>query len=454
VAGYVAMQADSKRRAGLGHPGDSSDFIADAQWSIRESRAKRSRALIWVCLAMSAILLAWAAMGEIDEVVRGQGKVVPSRQVQIVQSLDGGVIEDILVREGEQVGAGQVLLRIDPTRYASSLGENRAESLSLKARAARLQALATGEPFTAPPDVLEAEPDLIEMEREVWRSRTRELEATLSIGRDQLKQRQDELRSTQADLEQAGRSCSLTSRELQVTRPLLKSGAVSEVDLLRLERDVARYCGERKSAAAQVDRLHGAIQEAESKIRETELNIRNDARRELSETLAKLATLSEGRAALADKVKLADIRSPVNGTVKTLVANTVGGVVQPGKEIVEIVPTDDSLLVEVRVLPRDIGFLHPGQKADVKFTAYDYAVYGGAEGEVELIGADTISDEKGNSFYLVRVRTRHAAVGDGDVLPIISGMLADVHILTGKRSLLRYLLKPVLRAKANALTER
>lgn len=448
------MRRDKNRPKAWNVYTDSSDFIADAQWAIHEGRAKGSRGLVWVCLAMSTALLTWAALGEIDEVVRGQGKVVPSRQVQIIQSLDGGIIEDILVREGEQVESGQVLLRIDPTRYASSLGENRAESLSLKARAARLRALATGEPFAAPPEVLEADPGLIQMEREVWRSRTRELEATLSIGQDQLKQRQDELRSTQADLEQAGRSCSLTSRELQVTRPLLKSGAVSEVDLLRLERDVARYCGERKSAAAQVDRLRGAIQEAEGKIHESELNVRNDARRELSETLAKLATLDEGRAALADRVKLADIRSPVNGTVKTLVANTIGGVVQPGKEIVEIVPTDDSLLVEVRVLPRDIGFLHPGQKADVKFTAYDYAIYGGSEGRVELIGVDTISDEKGNSFYLVRVRTNRAAMGDGNVLPIISGMLADVHILTGKRSLLQYLLKPVLRAKANALTER
>lgn len=433
---------------------DFNDFDADAEWAIKEGGASGARKLIWIAVLAVVVLVVWAAYGDIDEVVRGEGKVVPSRQVQIIQSLDGGIVEEILVREGEPVEPGQVLLRVDPTRYASSLGENRVESLALKARAARLQALATGEPFVAPPDVAREDPQLVEMEQEVWRSRTRELEETISIGRDQLRQRQDELRSTEADQEQAAKSCSLTSRELNVTRPLLKSGAVSEVDLLRLQRDVARYCGERKSAAAQADRLRGAIQEAMGKIRETELNIRNDARRELSDTLAKLAGLEETRAGLADRVKLTEIRSPVRGTVKTLVANTVGGVVQPGKEIIEIVPTDDSLLMEVRILPRDIAFLHPDQQANVKFTAYDPSIYGGAEGRIEQIGADTITDEKGNSFYLVRVRTARSTLGDNQTLPIIPGMLADVHILTGKRTLLQYLLKPVLRAKANALTER
>src|SRR5690606_37724553 len=248
-------------------------------------------------------------------------------------------------------------------------------------------------------------------------------------------------------------SCGLTSRELQMTRPLLKSGAVSEVDLLRLQRDVARFCGEQKAAAAQIDRIHAAIAEATNKVQESELAVRNQARVELAETRGKLETLRQGQLALADRVKLADVRSPVRGTIKTLTANTVGGVVQPGKDILEIVPADDTLLLEVRVAPRDIGFLHPGQEAQVKFTAYDFAIYGGLEGVVEQIGADTITDEKGNSFYIVKVRTDRAYVGD-DARPIIPGMVAEVHILTGKRTVMQYLLKPVLRAKSNAFTER
>jgi len=433
------------------HPGD---FIADAEWSIRENQARGARALLWLSLFAVAGLLVWAAEGEIDEVVRGEGKVVPSRQVQIIQSLDGGVVQDILVREGQNVEQGEILLRVDPTRFSASLGENRAEYLALKARAARLDALANGTPFSAPEDVLLEAPELVSMERRAWEERTSELNATISIAREQRNQRQQELRETRANRDQAAASCSLTSRELQVTQPLLKSGAVSEVDLLRLQRDVARFCGEQKAAEAQMQRIASAIHEAETKIEEAELNIRNQARNELSEALSRLATLSEGQAALVDRVRLSEIRSPVRGTVKTLMTNTVGGVIQPGKDIIEIVPTDDTLLLEVRIQPRDIAFLHPGQPAQVKFTAYDFAVYGGLEGALEQIGADTITDERGNAYYIVRVRTARAALDDDEQLRIIPGMVADVNVMTGKRTLLQYLLKPILRAKANALIER
>jgi len=430
------------------------DFVAEAQWSIREQQARGSRILLWLSLFAVAGLLAWAAEGQIDEIVRGEGKVVPSRQVQIVQSLDGGVVQDILVREGQSVEQGEILLRVDPTRFSASLGENRVEYLALAAKAARLEALANNTPFVAPEEVLAEAPDLATMERLAWQTRTTELNATINIAREQLTQRQQELRETQANRNQAASSCGLTSRELQVTRPLLSSGAVSEVDLLRLQRDVARFCGEQKAAEAQIQRIQSAIHEAETKIEEAELNIRNQARNELSEARSRLATLSEGQAALVDRVRLAEIRSPVRGTIKTLMANTVGGVIQPGKDIVEIVPTDDTLLLEARIQPRDIAFLHSGQKAEVKFTAYDFAIYGGLHGEVEQIGADTITDERGNSYYVVRVRTERASLDEAAQLRIIPGMVADVNIMTGKRTLLQYLLKPILRAKANSLIER
>ena len=429
------------------------DLAADAQWAAGQQHAKGSRLLVWASLAAFLVLLLWACFGYIDEVVRGQGKVVPSRQVQVVQSLDGGIVEEILVRPGEKVEVGQVLLRIDPTRFSSSLGENKAESLSLKAKAARLEALATGDIFKVPEELMKDAPQLVEMERKFWETKTQELNTTLSIARDQLNQRRQELRETTANRDQAASSCSLTSEELAVTKPLLKSGAVSEVDLLRLQRDVARFCGEAKAAGAQIGRIQAAIQEAERKVQESELNARNLARVELSETNAKLSSLEQGQLALADRVKLAEVRSPVRGTVNTLTANTVGGVVQPGKDILDIVPMDDTLLLEVQIHPKDIGFLHFGQKAEVKFTAYDYAIYGGLTGQVEQIGANTITDEKGNSFYVVKVRTDRASVGD-DSRPIIPGMQAEVHVLTGQRTVMQYLLKPILRAKANAFTER
>lgn len=429
------------------------DLAADAQWAAGQQHARGSRLLVWASLAAFLGLLIWACFGYIDEVVRGQGKVVPSRQVQVVQSLDGGIVEEILVRPGEKVEVGQVLLRIDPTRFSSSLGENKAESLSLKAKAARLEALATGDIFKVPDELMKDAPQLVEMERKFWETKTQELNTTLSIARDQLNQRRQELRETTANRDQAASSCSLTSEELAVTKPLLKSGAVSEVDLLRLQRDVARFCGEAKAAGAQIGRIQASIQEAERKVQESELNARNLARVELSETNAKLSSLEQGQLALADRVKLAEVRSPVRGTVNTLTANTVGGVVQPGKDILDIVPMDDTLLLEVQIHPKDIGFLHFGQKAEVKFTAYDYAIYGGLTGQVEQIGANTITDEKGNSFYIVKVRTDRASVGD-DSRPIIPGMQAEVHVLTGQRTVMQYLLKPILRAKANAFTER
>ena len=431
----------------------SSDLAADAQWAARHTQARGSRLLIWVSLATVLALLTWASLGHIDEVVRGSGKVVPSRQVQVVQSLDGGVVKEILVHPGEQVEQGQVLLRIDPTRFSASLGENKVERFALQAKAARLAALASGEVFHAPSDLVREAPQVVEMERRLWQSRTQELENTINIARDQLRQRQQELRATQANRDQAESSCKLTNDELTVTKPLLSSGAVSEVDLLRLQRDVARFCGEAKAAQAQIGRIGAAIQEAEGKIRESELNVRNQARVELSETRAKLSSLEQGQVALADRVKLSEVRSPVRGTVNTLMANTVGGVVQPGKEILEIVPADDSLLLEVQISPRDIGFLHDGQKAEVKFTAYDFVIYGGLQGRVEQIGANTVTDERGNAHYIVKVRTASNHVGDNS-RPIIPGMLAEVHILTGSRTLLHYLIKPILRAKANALTER
>lgn len=420
---------------------------------LKKQTMRGSRLLVWLTVLVVIGLVVWAHNAWIDEVVRGEGKVVPSQHVQVVQSLDGGVVEEIMVRPGQMVEQGDILLRIDPTRYSSTLGETEAEIMSLKAKAARLRALAEGEAIDIPSEVVLAAPELAEMEIRIWETRSQELENSLSIAQEQLKQRREELREIQANKDQAAQSCSITSQELNMTRPLLETGAVSQVDVLRLQRDVAKYCGEQKAAAAQIDRIEAAIQEAQKRLAETEYMYRNEARSELSETRARLSSLLEGQVALADRVRLSEVRSPVRGVIKSLHANTLGGVIQPGHDILEIVPSDDSLLLEVRISPRDIGFVRPGQNASVKFTAYDFTVYGGMEGEVEQISADTIVDEQGNSFYIADVRTDSAFLGDEEK-PIIPGMMAEVHILTGKRTVLQYLLKPILRARENAFVER
>ncbi len=432
---------------------DDADYLADAEWAMSEQKLRGSRVAVWSTFIAVIVLLVWASFAQLDEVTRGEGKVIPSRQVQVMQSLDGGIVSEILVKEGQQVKTGQLLLKVDPTRFVSSLRENRAQYIALLAKAARLTAVANGKPFIPPPELIKEAPDLVEQERSAYENKRMELDATVGVATQQLSQRRNELTELIAKREQAAQSYSLTARELEVTRPLAKTGAVSEVELLRLERDVARYRGERDASSAQIPRIQGAISEAQRKIEEVELTMRNQARSELSDTNAKLSALSAGSEGLADRVKQAEIRAPMNGTVKQLFANTVGGVVQPGKEIIEIVPSDDALMLEARIQPKDIGFLRPGQPALVKFTAYDFSIYGGLEATLEQIGADTITDEKGNAFYIVRVRTKRSTIGDA-AMPIIPGMVAEVDILTGKKSLLSYMMKPVLRAKATALTER
>ena len=429
------------------------DWASDADWARLQQDPIRARAFLYVVVLAVAALLVWAWLAPIDEVTRGTGRVIPSSQLQRVQSFDGGVVQEILVREGERVEAGELLMRIDPTRFLSSFRENRATAQSLQARAERLRALATGSPFMPSEELVDKAPEIVDQERELYQNALEKLAEEQSILQERLAQRRAELDEARSRRDTAARELGMASQELNLTRPLLQSGAVSEVEVLRLRREVSRASGERNQAAAQVERLQSAIDEAQAQLREVELNARNEWRTELSRTLGELAALDESSAGLEDRVRLSEIRSPVDGVVQRLGINTLGGVVQPGQEVVDIVPTDDALLVEVRIAPQDIAFLRPGQPATIKLTAYDFAIYGGLEAELDLISADTITDDEGNTFYLVRVRTREDVQQQRE-LEVIPGMTAQVDILTGKRTVMQYLLKPVLRAWENSMGER
>ena len=427
-------------------------FEADSDYAILQQEPIRARVLLKTIGIAFSIAVMWSAVSHIDEVTRGEGKVIPSRQLQVLQSLDGGVVSEILVKEGDVVEPEQILLRIDQTRFESSVRESRVQYTALVAKAARLKALTEGTPFKVPDEVAKEDPKTVEEERRLYESRRNELETTTSIARQQLAQRQQELVEMRAKHEQAAKAYDFSAKELSVTRPLIASGAVSEVELLRLERDVSRFRGERDMASAQISRIQAAISEANHKLDEVGLAFRNESGKELGETMAKLNAIAESSVGLSDKMTRSVLRSPVKGTVKRLLINTVGGVVQPGKDVLEVVPLEDNLLLEARVLPRDIAFLRPGQKVVVKFTAYDFSIYGGLDGKLEHIGADSVVDEKGNAYYIVRVRTNRPTLGNN--LPVIPGMVAEVDIITGEKSVLSYLLKPVLRAKARALSER
>lgn len=426
----------------------------DAHRSYIEQQPLRARRLLYVLAAIVVALVAWAAVAEIDEVTRGDGKVIPSRQIQVLQSQDGGVIREINVRAGDRVKAGELLVRLDRTRSESNLRENQAELMALSVRAARLAALMNRSEFLLEPEWEERVPSIVAQERALYATAREQLELQVQIASEQLEQRQQELAEVSARSRQLSRSLALAREELSVTRPMVTSGAVSRVEILRLEREVNQLGGEFEQSEAQIQRLRSAIEEARRKLTEVEVEFEATVREELTDTLSRMNALREAGTGLTDRVQQTELRSPVDGTVKRLYYNTLGGVVLPGKEVVEVVPADDTLLVEVRIRPKDIAFLVPGQEALVKFTAYDFVVYGGLEGTVEYISADTILDEDGNPFYEVQVRTLEAGFGNNGDMPIIPGMTVQVDILTGKKTILAYLMKPVLRAKQYALTER
>jgi adhesin transport system membrane fusion protein len=427
-------------------------FERDASEVMSRQHTVRAQKIARMAGFVIVALIVWAGFAHVDEVTRGDGRVVPSRNLQVLQSLDGGIVEQILVHEGDKVEAGQLLLTIDPTRANSAVADSAAQGIALEARVARLRALAQGTTFLPPTPANDQERALILGEKQLYDSRVTELSTQVSIVRQQLSQHEQELAEMQARRTAAQRALELSTQELNQTRPLLATGAVSEVDILRLERDVTKNKGDVDQGTAQIGRVQAAIQESTRKIQETELAFRNEAGRDLAEAAGKLNALNQGALGLADRVDKAQVKSPVRGRIQRLLANTVGGVVQPGKDIVEIVPLDDSLVLDARVQPRDIAFIHGGQKANVKFSAYDFSIYGGLDATVENISPDTVIDEKGNAYYVVRVRTHMASFDEK--LPIIPGMTAEVDILTGRKTVLSYLLKPVLKVKSYALRER
>ena len=427
-------------------------FEVEAEEVMSRSKTRRAQRIVQAAVLIVAGLIFWASVAKVDEVTRGDAKVIPSKQLQLVQSFDGGVVSEILVREGQVVEKDQLLLKIDETRATSGVRESAAQGFALRARQARLRALAEGSSFAPPAAASPEEKRIVDEERMLYSTRMSELNTLLAINHQQLQQRQQELSEMRSRKSAAERSLDINQQELAKTKPLLASGAVSEVDILRLDREVSRSRGDSEQAGAQIARVQAAIGEAQRKSQETELTFRNEARRDMADVMGKLNALTEGAVALTDRVDKSQIKSPVRGRVQRLLANTVGGVVQPGKDIVEIVPLDDQLVLEAKVQPRDIAFIHPGQGATVKFTAYDFSIYGGLEAQVENISPDTVVDDRGNAFYLVRVRTKQANFSEK--LPIIPGMTAEVDILTGSKTVMSYLLKPVLKTKAYALRER
>lgn len=430
-------------------------FLPYRSAALADPSSRAMSLTVWIAAALLLSALLWAGFAVLEEVTTGEGKAIPSSKVQVIQNLEGGIVSDIFVREGQVVDKGDTLLRLDDTRFMSSRSESEVDRLTLTAQVERLAAEAEGRSLTLPAEVTSSAPQVAADEQALYASRQRRMASEQRTLNEQLRQKTQELAEFRSKQEQFRSSLALVQQELDMSAPLVSSGAVSPVEILRLKRNAVELRGSMNANTLAIPRAEAAISEIKSRVQESELAFRADAARELNEKRNDLARISASRIAIDDRMSRTTVVSPVRGIVKTLKVNTIGGVVQPGSDLLEIVPLEDNLLIEAKVRPQDVAFLHPGQKAMVKFSAYDYTLYGGLPARLELIGADTITDDKDNSFYLIQVRTDSNHLGsDSRPLLIIPGMIATVDIITGEKSVMDYLLKPVLKARAEALRER
>ncbi len=430
-------------------------YMSSISEAISEQTPGGARALLWMMVLFILLAIYWASWAELDEITRGDGEIIPSSQLQVIETLEGGAVSEILVREGDLVSKGQVLLRIDDIRFSSSLKENEVRLFELQAKAARLRAEADSKPFGEDVDLPKEYQSMLEQEKFLYMTRQEELKASLGALKQQAKQRNQELKAARSQEQQLVRSYNLLKRELTITEPLLKEGVISEVEFLRLKRQVNDLRGELSGVRLNIPRIESTLEETKQNLGEAELQFRNAARRELNEAAAEMSRLKEALTGMNDRIDRAEVRAPVKGTVKQLLVNTVEGVVQPGDELLNIIPWEDTLLVEAKIKPADIANISPGQPAVIKVSAYDFSIYGGVDAKVVFVSPSTIIDEEGVSYYLVRLETSQPYVKSADKnLPLIAGMTVSVDILTGKKTVMDYLLKPVLKAKNKALTER
>ena len=432
------------------------DYMSETSAAALQGPPKLTHVVLWGALLFFIAFFVWAAYANIGETTVGEGKVIPAGQIQVVQNLEGGIVSEIKVKVGDTVRKDDTLLVIDDTRYKSSATENTAKDSALVAKIARLSAEVNGTSFVVPAVVAKANPDLVRREQDLYRTRQAEFSANTSALRQQIDQRSQEIIEKRGRVKQITSSLAILNKTIARMRPVVKDGAMSEMELLAKEREANDLKGELDSAKVTIPRLEGAVAEARNKLQSYEAKFRSDALSDLNQARAEQQGTAATGVAMLDRVERAIVRSPVNGTIKTIKITTVGGVVQPGSDIIEIVPTEQSLVIEARIKPKDIAFLRPGQDAMVKLTAYDFSIYGGFPAKLEYISADTVlDDKKQDSYYLVRVRTTtNEPSRGGKSLSIIPGMTATVHIQTGEKTFLTYLLKPIFKTRELAFRER
>lgn len=437
-------------------------FSNDVRAAVELQTPRTARMLLFSAIGLIAAFLLWANFAVLDEVKRGNGRVVPARQTQVVQSLEGGIVSEILVTEGSIVQKGEPLVRIEDTTFAAQLGEIRERRGAMAARVIRLEAEALAMSLVSfPADLEQLAGHAVAAERSVFAAHVSKLEHDIDVVAQQEAQKRREAEELRASEARYIETLKLLEREVELTRNLYRQKVVPEIEMLRVDRQATDMRGQLAVTRASIEKAEAAIRETLARMESIRTAFRAQAQDDLAKSRGDLAVLEENIKSARDRVLRTELRSPVHGIVNKLNVTTIGAVVQPAANLMELVPLDDTLLVEGRIRPQDIAFIREGQEAVVKLTAYDSSVYGSLRGKVERISADTITDEtgsrseRGETFYRVMVRTEKNHLGQADhLLPVIPGMVATVEILTGAKSVLDYLIKPARLLRDEALRER
>lgn len=431
------------------------DLLPDLHRSMRRVGGRFSYVLSAVVVIFIGGFLFWASQAELDEVTRGEGRIVPSSRIQTVQNLEGGILSELLAQEGDIVEKDAVLLRLTNSTAASDYKETLSQLLALKASVARLESEVEGKPLVFPDDVLKGAASAAASETSLAQARLGKLDSEIAVIKDQASQRRSEISEVRTKLSSLQSSLKLAREEESILKPQVAKGNASKIELVRVQRDIADLTGQIANLQSSLPRAEAAVSESQRRAEQIRATFQAEARTELNQRRQQVGALSEKIQAGEDRVTRTEVRSPVRGIIKSLKINTIGGVIRPGEDLIDIVPLEDSLIVEAQLTPRQIAFLRPGLAATVKITAYDSSIYGGLEAKLEQISPDAIENEKGEAFFHVYLRTDKSSLTNGDqTLPIIPGMTATAEILTGKKTVLDYLLKPILKAQSGALTER
>ncbi|RWM18325.1 MAG: HlyD family type I secretion periplasmic adaptor subunit [Mesorhizobium sp.] len=416
-------------------------------------------ASVYIVGALFVCFTGWASFAEVDEIARGEGKVIPASKTQVIQASEPGVVQEIAVQIGQTVKKNDLIIRLDNSGNTSSLGEEKAKARALQARIARLQFEQSGNvegSFPCPTEIQTVAPEICDNEQKLLVARRDNFEVKLSVLKSRLDQREKELDEATANSDRLSKSLAVTDQEAALVEPMVKKGLMARTEQIRVEREQTDLHGQLTLAGETIKKTQAAITEAQLQVNELGLQLQQEALSDLTQALADLSVVDETIRGATDKVARTDIRSPVDGIVNTLDVNTLGAFVQPGAVVAGIVPTSETLLVEARVSPRDVAFIQPNQEALIKVTAYDFSIFGGIEGKVSNITADSLVDQKtGEPYYQVRVATEKSTLTrNGKTYSIIPGMICSVDIKTGRKTILNYLLKPINKARQEAMSER